>query len=44
MLIQQQKKIDIYVKKKFNQYLSQDEYAYLMIHINRILERKENES
>ena len=37
-------KIDIYVKKKFNLYLSQDEYAYLMIHINRILERKENES
>lgn len=37
-------KIEIYVKGKFNQYLTQDEYTYLMVHINRVTERKENES
>lgn len=36
-------KIEIYVKGKYNQYLSQDEYTYLMIHINRVTERKENQ-
>lgn len=34
-------KIEIYVKGKFNSYLSQDEYIYLMIHINRVTEREE---
>lgn len=32
-------KIAIYVKGRFNQYLSKDEYTYLMIHINRVTER-----
>lgn len=36
-------KIEIYVKGKFNSYLTQDEYTYLMIHINRVTERGENE-
>lgn len=35
-------KIEIYVKDKFKQTLSQDEYTYLMVHINRVTERKEN--
>lgn len=33
-------KIEIYVKGKFNQYLTQDEYTYLMLHVNRVTERK----
>ena len=33
-------KLEIYVKGKFNQYLTQDEYTYLMLHINRVTERK----
>lgn len=33
-------KIDIYVKGRFNQYLTPDEYTFLMIHINRVTERK----
>lgn len=37
-------KIEIYVKGKYNQYLSKDEYTYLMIHINRVTERKDNNS
>lgn len=37
-------KIGIYVKGRFNQYLSKDEYTYLMIHVNRLTERKEKES
>ncbi|GAB2026433.1 PRD domain-containing protein [Lactovum odontotermitis] len=32
-------KIGIYVKGKFNQYLTQDESTYLMLHINRLTER-----
>lgn len=36
-------KIDVYVKNKFKQHLSKDEYTYLMIHINRVTERKDNE-
>ncbi|WP_154641357.1 PRD domain-containing protein, partial [Enterococcus faecium] len=35
-------KIEIYVKGKFNTYLSQDEYTYLMIHVNRVAERGDN--
>lgn len=35
-------KIEIYVKEKFKKRLSQDEYTYLMVHINRVTERKEN--
>lgn len=34
-------KIEIYVKGKFNSYLTQEEYTYLMIHINRVTERGE---
>lgn len=34
-------KLEIYVKGKYNQYLSKDEYTYLMIHLNRVTERKE---
>ncbi|MFK4972772.1 PRD domain-containing protein [Lactococcus garvieae] len=33
-------KIEIYVKGKFNQYLTSDEYTYLMLHVNRVTERK----
>ena len=29
-------------KGKFNTYLSQDEYTYLMIHVNRVAERGDN--
>jgi beta-glucoside operon transcriptional antiterminator len=36
-------KIAIYVKGKFNQHLSKDEYTYLMIHINRVTERMNKE-
>ena len=35
-------KIEIYVKGKYNEYLSKDEYTYLMIHINRVTERKDD--
>ena len=35
-------KIEIYVREKLKQALSQDEYTYLIIHINRVTERKEN--
>lgn len=35
-------KINAYVLKKFKQQLSKDEYTYLMIHINRVTERKES--
>lgn len=34
-------KIAIYVKGRFNQILSKEEFTYLMIHINRVTERKE---
>lgn len=34
-------KIAIYVKGRFNQVLSKEEFTYLMIHINRVTERKE---
>ena len=37
-------KIDIYVKGRFNQYLTKDEYTYLMIHINRVTERKDEQT
>ena len=32
-------KISIYVKEKFDVFLSKEEYTYLMIHINRVTER-----
>ncbi|KAF1297527.1 PTS sugar transporter [Enterococcus sp. JM4C] len=35
-------KIEIYVTEKFKQTLSQEEYTYLIVHINRVTERKEN--
>lgn len=35
-------KIEKYVIEKYNQEISQDEYTYLMIHINRITERAGN--
>ncbi|WP_201307721.1 PRD domain-containing protein [Companilactobacillus farciminis] len=34
-------KIENYVDKKFHKKLSKDEYTYLMIHINRVTERKD---
>jgi len=37
-------KIAIYVKGRFNQHLSKDEYTYLMIHINRVTERMNEET
>ncbi|WP_317944920.1 PRD domain-containing protein [Carnobacterium maltaromaticum] len=36
-------KIAIYVKGRFNQELSKEEFTYLMIHINRVTERKKDE-
>lgn len=36
-------KIEVYIDKKFKQKLSKDEYTYLMIHINRVTERKDKE-
>lgn len=36
-------KIENYIDKKFHQRLSKDEYTYLMIHINRVTERKDRE-
>lgn len=36
-------KIENFVNKKFQQKLSKDEYTYLMIHINRVTERKDKE-
>lgn len=36
-------KIETYIGKKFQQKLSKDEYTYLMIHINRVTERKDKE-
>lgn len=37
-------KIAIYVKGRFNQELSKEEFTYLMIHINRVTERKKDET
>jgi len=37
------KRIEVYVNTKFHQKLSKDEYTYLMIHINRVTERKDKE-
>lgn len=37
-------KIAIYVKGRFNQELSKEELTYLMIHINRVTERKKDET